>query len=57
MRKLLAAVLVLAFIAEVFAQDVNLRWRTRPDNQAEIDVYESASETIDANWDGVSLTY
>lgn len=57
MRKVLAVVLVLAFFAEVFAQDVNLRWRTRPDNQAEIDVYSSASEEIDAAWDGVSLTY
>ncbi len=37
--------------------DVELRWRTRPDNQAEIDVYTAASEAIDAGWDGVSLTY
>jgi multiple sugar transport system substrate-binding protein len=37
--------------------DVELRWRTRPDNQAEIDVYTAASESIDAGWDGVSLTY
>ncbi len=38
-------------------EDVTLRWRTRPDNQAEIDVYSSASETIDAEWDGVALAY
>lgn len=37
--------------------DVELRWRTRPDNQAEIDVYTAASEAIDAAWDGVTLTY
>ncbi|MEO0561994.1 MAG: sugar ABC transporter substrate-binding protein [Chloroflexota bacterium] len=38
-------------------EDIDLRWRTRPDNQAEIDVYTAASETIDEAWDGVSLTY
>ncbi len=57
MKKLLALVLVFAFASEVFAQDISLRWRTRPDNQAEIDVYESASAAIDAEWDGVSLVY
>ncbi len=57
MKKLLALVLVFAFASEVFAQDISLRWRTRPDNQAEIDVYESASAAIDADWDGVSLVY
>lgn len=55
---IIALVLVAAFIAPAFAQDeVELRWRTRPDNQAEIDVYTAASEQIDAEWDGVSLTY
>lgn len=40
------------------AQDgVELRWRTRPDNQAEIDVYSAASATIDEAWDGVTLVY
>jgi multiple sugar transport system substrate-binding protein len=34
-----------------------LRWRTRPDNQAEIDVYTAASESIDDAWDGVALEY
>lgn len=38
-------------------EDVTLRWRTRPDNQAEIDVYTAASEQIDAEWDGVTLIY
>lgn len=37
--------------------DVSLRWRTRPDNQAEIDVYTAASESIDEAWDGVTLEY
>lgn len=40
------------------AQDeVELRWRTRPDNQAEIDLYQSISDSVDAAWDGVALTY
>jgi hypothetical protein len=26
---------------------ITLRWRTRPDNQAEIDVYQSVSDGID----------
>ncbi len=34
---------------------INLRWRTRPDNQAEIDVYQSVSDSIDIP--GVELTY
>jgi len=38
-------------------EDVTLRWRTRPDNQSEIDVYTAASEAIDEAWDGVSLEY
>lgn len=37
--------------------DVELRWRTRPDNQAEIDLYQSISDSIDQAWDGVSLKY
>jgi multiple sugar transport system substrate-binding protein len=50
--------LLLVFALPAFSQDaVTLRWRTRPDNQAEIDVYTAASETIDAAWDGVSLEY
>jgi multiple sugar transport system substrate-binding protein len=36
---------------------ITLRWRTRPDNQAEIDVYQSVSDTIEAEWDGVDLEY
>jgi multiple sugar transport system substrate-binding protein len=37
--------------------EVALRWRTRPDNQAEIDVYQSVSDSIDEAWDGVTLEY
>jgi multiple sugar transport system substrate-binding protein len=36
---------------------VGLRWRTRPDNQAEIDVYQSISDQIDGEWDGAELEY
>lgn len=48
---------VMLSIPAVAQEDVNLRWRTRPDNQAEIDVYSAASESIDEAWDGVSLEY
>lgn len=37
--------------------DVSLRWRTRPDNQEEIDVYSKISQDIDAQLDGITLTY
>lgn len=63
MFKRLSLLLVFVFstlllsIPAVAQDDVTLRWRTRPDNQAEIDVYTSASETIDAEWDGVTLEY
>ena len=38
-------------------EEVALRWRTRPDNQAEIDVYQSISDDLDAALDGIVLTY
>ncbi len=62
MKRVLLSVLVLMMVLSLAplanAQDeVTLRWRTRPDNQAEIDVYTAASETIDAAWDGVTLVY
>jgi|JI10StandDraft_1071094.scaffolds.fasta_scaffold81293_2 multiple sugar transport system substrate-binding protein len=39
-------------------EGVELRWRTRPDNDAEAEVYAGISDTIDAaNGDGVSLSY
>ena len=50
--------ILIAMMSAVVAQDeVTLRWRTRPDNQAEIDVYTAASESIDAAWDEVTLVY
>ncbi len=39
------------------AMEVTLRWRTRPDNQAEIDVYQSVSDAIDAASDELALVY
>jgi multiple sugar transport system substrate-binding protein len=37
---------------------VTIRWRTRPDNDAEADVYGAISDSIDAeNGDAVSLSY
>ncbi|MCQ3939125.1 MAG: sugar ABC transporter substrate-binding protein [Chloroflexi bacterium] len=37
--------------------EVALRWRTRPDNQEEIDVYSQISTELDAQLEGISLTY
>lgn len=54
---LLAALAVVLSVPVLAQDDVSLRWRTRPDNQAEIDVYNSVSESIDEAWDGVSLEY
>jgi multiple sugar transport system substrate-binding protein len=59
---LMILMLAVALSIPAVAQDdeeeaVQLRWRTRPDNQAEIDVYTEASQNIDANWDGVGLEY
>jgi multiple sugar transport system substrate-binding protein len=42
---------------EAPAADVTLRWRTRPDNQEEIDVYSKISTELDAQLDGITLTY
>ncbi len=38
-------------------EDVAIRWRTRPDNQEEIDVYSKISTELDAELDGITLTY
>jgi multiple sugar transport system substrate-binding protein len=38
-------------------EDVAIRWRTRPDNQEEIDVYSKISTELDAELNGVTLTY
>ncbi len=37
--------------------DVSLRWSTRPDNQAEIDVYQKVSDELTAKKMGFSLKY
>jgi multiple sugar transport system substrate-binding protein len=39
------------------AATVDLRWRTRPDNQAEADVYKAISDEITAKNIGLNLTY
>jgi multiple sugar transport system substrate-binding protein len=45
-------------VAEAVAgEEVALRWRTRPDNQEEINVYQNVSDEIDAQLEGISLTY
>ena len=36
---------------------VDLRWRTRPDNQAEADLYKGISDEITASGIGLNLTY
>ncbi len=38
-------------------EEVALRWRTRPDNQEEIDVYQSISDELDGQMENVSLAY
>ncbi|MBX3055801.1 MAG: sugar ABC transporter substrate-binding protein [Anaerolineae bacterium] len=38
-------------------EEITLRWRTRPDNQAEIDVYQSVSNELDGEMSGVTLVY
>ena len=38
-------------------EEVALRWRTRPDNQAEIEVYQGISDDLDAALEGIVLTY
>jgi multiple sugar transport system substrate-binding protein len=49
---------MLGIVSMVAAQDdTTLRWRTRPDNQAEIDLYTTISNTVDEAWDGVTLQY
>jgi multiple sugar transport system substrate-binding protein len=42
-------------VTEEPAQGVTLRWRTRPDNQEEADVYQSISDNLDLP--GISLVY
>lgn len=44
-------------VAAPATEEVTIRWRTRPDNQAEIDVYQQISDTLDAQLDGITLVY
>lgn len=46
-----------ASVAEETAETVSLRWRTRPDNQAEVDLYQGISDQITASGIGLDLTY
>jgi multiple sugar transport system substrate-binding protein len=43
--------------AEAPAGEVALRWRTRPDNQEEAAVYQTVSDELDAQLEGITLTY
>ena len=56
---MLLAILVIGLGASVVSaqDDATLTWRTRPDNQAEIDVYTALGQSIDEAWDGVTLEY
>ncbi len=56
---LLLTVLLLGLgVSLVSAQEaVTVTWRTRPDNQAEIDVYTELSRSIDERLEGVTLEY
>jgi multiple sugar transport system substrate-binding protein len=38
-------------------EEVTIRWRTRPDNQEEINVYNNISQELDAKLDGITLVY
>lgn len=53
----LATVHDVASAATKKSKSVELRWRTRPDNQAEIDVYSSISKTVDAKLANITLKY
>ncbi len=38
-------------------EDVTLRWRTRPDNDQEAGVYQTVSDTLTGELDGITLEY
>ncbi len=44
-------------VASDGGEEITLRWRTRPDNQAEIDVYQSISDELSAETENVTLVY
>ncbi len=39
------------------AAEVTIRWRTRPDNQEEANVYQNISNQLDAQLEGIKLVY
>lgn len=43
--------------AEPAMEEVTLRWRTRPDNQEEANVYQSISDELMGQLDGITLVY
>jgi multiple sugar transport system substrate-binding protein len=47
----------LSLSAVVAQDDTTIRWRTRPDNQAEIEVYTALSQQIDESLEGITLVY
>ena len=51
------AALAHRFCQRATVETVELRWRTRPDNQAEADVYKGISDEITAKNIGLKLTY
>jgi len=68
MKKLIVSLLILALALPAFAvggreaapaaqEEVVLRWRTRPDNQEEIKVYQAISDELSAQLDGIRLIY
>lgn len=42
---------------EPMAEGVTIRWRTRPDNQEEADVYQSISDDLGGSLEGITLEY
>ncbi len=68
MKKLMVLLLMAVLSVSAFAagggeaavedsEEVVLRWRTRPDNQEEIAVYQQISDEISAQLDGITLIY
>jgi multiple sugar transport system substrate-binding protein len=68
MKKLVVLLLMAVLAVSAFAagggeapveesEEIVLRWRTRPDNQEEIAVYQQISEELSAELDGITLIY
>lgn len=53
----LVAIMLVAIMPLGAQEEVTLTWRTRPSNQAEIDVYNAANTQIDEAWEGVTTVY